>query len=87
MKIMFSVGEASGDLHGAVLAAAIRKIVPEAELFGMGGMGDMGGALSVIPLWLILLALVFATVVGVLSGIAPANRAVKISALEAIRHE
>lgn len=56
-------------------------------LFGMGGMGDMGGALSVIPLWLILLALVFATVVGVLSGIAPANRAVKISALEAIRHE
>lgn len=56
-------------------------------LFGMGGMGDMGGALSVIPLWLILLALLFATVVGVLSGIAPANRAVKISALEAIRHE
>ena len=38
MKIMFSVGEASGDLHGAVLAAAIRKIVPEAELFGMGGI-------------------------------------------------
>ena len=44
-------------------------------------------ALTVIPLWLILLALLFATVVGVLSGIAPANRAVKISALEAIRHE
>lgn len=38
MKIMFSIGEASGDLHGAVLAAAIRKIVPEAELFGMGGI-------------------------------------------------
>ena len=56
-------------------------------LFGMGGMGDTGGALSVIPPWLVLAALVFATVVGVLSGIAPANRAVKISALEAIRHE
>ncbi len=56
-------------------------------LFGMGGMGDMGGKLSVIPPWLVLAALAFATVVGVLSGIAPANRAVKISALEAIRHE
>ena len=36
---------------------------------------------------LLLVALCFATVVGLLSGIAPANRAVKISALEAIRHE
>ena len=34
-----------------------------------------------------LLALAFATLVGLLSGIMPAGRAVKISALEAIRHE
>ena len=56
---------------------------------GMGGIGGMGasGQISIIPPWLILVALVFATVVGLLSGIAPANRAVKISALEAIRHE
>lgn len=56
---------------------------------GMGGMGGMGTSsqISIIPPWLILVALVFATVVGLLSGIAPANRAVKISALEAIRHE
>ncbi len=55
-------------------------------LFGMGGMGGVGN-ISDVPLWLLLLALCFATVVGLLSGIAPANRAVKISALEAIRHE
>lgn len=55
-------------------------------LFGMGGMGGVGN-ISDIPPWLLLVALVFATVVGLLSGIAPANRAVKISALEAIRHE
>lgn len=57
---------------------------------GMGGIGGMGGdasKISIIPPWLLLVALVFATVVGLLSGIAPANRAVKISALEAIRHE
>lgn len=52
----------------------------------LGGMGG-GGDLSVIPLWLAGAAVVFATIIGVLSGFSPANRAVKISALEAIKHE
>ena len=37
MKIMFSAGETSGDLHGARLAEEILKRVPEATLFGFGG--------------------------------------------------
>ena len=57
--------------------------------FGLSGMAqqmpDM--ALSVIPPWLILLALAFAVGVGFVSGISPANRAMRISSLEAIRHE
>ena len=52
----------------------------------MGTWGEVGGEISIVPVWLILAALAFATLVGVLSGIAPAGRAVKISALEAIRH-
>ena len=52
-----------------------------------GYMYSSSTTISIIPLWLVAAALVFATVIGVLSGIAPANRAVKISALEAIRHE
>lgn len=36
-KIMFSAGETSGDMHGANLAKALRKLVPEVELFGFGG--------------------------------------------------
>ncbi len=36
-KIMFSAGEASGDLHGAGLAAALRRIEPEIEMLGLGG--------------------------------------------------
>lgn len=38
-KIMFSAGEASGDLHASAVAAEIRRLCPEAELFGMGGAG------------------------------------------------
>lgn len=53
---------------------------------GMGGMG-MGGAISIIPFWLVLLGLGFSTLVGILSGLWPAIRATKISALEAIRHD
>ena len=42
---------------------------------------------SIIPPWLLLGALAFATLIGLLSGVGPAGKAVKISALEAIRHE
>lgn len=51
--------------------------------YGAGG----GGQVSIIPLWLVGMALVFSTCIGLLSGYYPANRAVKISALEAIKHE
>lgn len=37
MKIMFSAGEVSGDVHGASLAQEIRKLSPETELIGFGG--------------------------------------------------
>ena len=37
MKIMFSAGEASGDMHGANLARALKELDPEVELLGMGG--------------------------------------------------
>lgn len=57
------------------------------SLLNSGGMYTGSTVISIIPPWLVASALAFATVIGVLSGIAPANRAVKISALEAIRHE
>ena len=53
----------------------------------MGGYGASSSTISIIPPWLMLGALVFATLIGLISGILPANKAVKISALEAIRHD
>ncbi len=50
--------------------------------------GNMPGeAISIMPPWLIGLALVFSTLVGLISGYYPAGRAVKISSLEAIKHD
>ena len=61
----------------------------EESMMGYDMMTGMptGGTSSIIPPWLVLGAILFATFVGLVSGIVPANRAVKISALEAIRHE
>ncbi|KFI56414.1 ABC transporter permease [Bifidobacterium callitrichos] len=42
---------------------------------------------SVIPWWLYLFAILFATCVGLLFGFGPANKAVKIPALDAIKNE
>lgn len=42
-KIMISVGEASGDLHGASVANALKERYPDIQLFGMGGQA-MGAA-------------------------------------------
>jgi putative ABC transport system permease protein len=59
--------------------------------FAGGGIlgGGYGGdsVISVIPAWLALLSICFATLVGLISGFMPARRAMKLSALEAIRTE
>lgn len=53
---------------------------------GIGGMGMGGeGSISIIPIWLVGAALIFATLIGILSGYYPARKATKLSPLEAIR--
>lgn len=56
-----------------------------------GGMGEAAGAIqtkfSMIPIWLPILAAAFAMGVGILSGYFPAQRATKISAIEAMKTE
>ena len=83
-----------GGLIGVLLSCGISAVLNYISANGManlggllGGYGYYGGqtAISVIPPWLIAASLAFATLVGLASGFYPANRAVKISALEAIK--
>ncbi len=60
-------------------------------LSSLGGLWQAlttpGSRISVIPGWLIVTGLVISIAIGLISGFYPANKAVKIPALEAIRHE
>ena len=52
-----------------------------------GAIGGMGSRVSVIPWWLTLAALAFATFIGVISGYSPAQRAMNMSVLEGLKNE
>ncbi len=72
-----------GGLMGLVLSLIISAIIN-----GVTSSGDEYGGgytISVIPLWLMLGAVLFSTAIGTLAGLLPAYRAMRLSALEAIR--
>lgn len=87
-----------GGIAGSVLSYGISLVMNLAAAHGgasasMGMMGDFGDVsdaatrLSVIPWWLTLFAIVFSVAIGVGAGYYPANKAVGIPALEAIKHD
>ncbi len=82
-----------GGITGSIISLLISFVMNFLSSRGMGmGMdSDMAmntaGKVSVIPPWLVLFAIVFSIAIGLGSGYYPANKAVKISALEAIRNE
>lgn len=50
LNLLISAGEASGDLHGARLLAALRKKRPDLAAFGMGGARlEAGGLDRIVP--------------------------------------
>ncbi len=48
LKIMFSAGEASGDLHAAAVAAALRIARPDIRMFGLGGRAMKEAGVEII---------------------------------------
>ncbi len=95
IRTMFLMEAGTIGFVGGVIGLALSYGISFAiNTFGGGGGGniyDIGGigigGVSIIPWWLAVGALIFATMVGLVSGFSPANRAVKISALTAIRQE
>ncbi len=48
-KILLVTGEASGDMHGAKLGLALRKLHPGIELVGVGGQKMLEAGISLLP--------------------------------------
>lgn len=71
----------SGGIIGLLLSYGISAVIN--SLLGQTYMGSI----SYIPLWLSLTALVFAVIIGMLAGLMPALRAMRLSALSALRNE
>lgn len=78
-----------GGLLGIGISKLISYLLNSAgfKLINFFGPGGPGSKISIIPLWLALSCIAFATFVGLISGFYPARRAMKLSALEAIRTE
>ncbi len=89
---LFLVESALIGLIGGVFGIAASYGISELmnTFMGSGLFGNQlpeGAAISVIPFWLILLAIGFTSIVGLVSGLYPSVKAMRISALEAIRTE
>ncbi|KAB8287879.1 peptide ABC transporter permease [Bifidobacterium ramosum] len=101
IRVMF-LGEAGfigllGGVAGCLISAVISLGINLVYLGGPGEGGEniwhaiVGGdgvtRLSVIPWWLFVFAILFSTLIGLVSGFQPANKAVRIPALDAIKNE
>ena len=87
-SIIGLTGGVIGIVISYVVSFVLNHFTPLLMMSGLGNILPMyGSKISVIPIWLSIGSVFFATLIGFVAGILPAGRAVKISALEAIRHE
>lgn len=85
--IIGALGGLVGVTFSYLLSYGLNKFGPQiaGEMFAMLGSG--GSSVSIIPPWLALSALIFSTIIGLISGYFPARRAMSLSALSAIKTE
>lgn len=79
-----------GGTIGVVISWIVSLIANFAASIVMSSMGaesSMNITVSSVPWWLALVGIGFSTIIGVVSGLSPASRAVKVSALKAIHNE
>ena len=99
IRVMFLAEAGAIGLIGGVIGCIISVAASVAiNLVSLGGLSpeNLAGAVlggenvsrvSIVPPWLLLFAIVFSIFIGLGSGYYPANRAVQIPALEAIKSE
>lgn len=78
-----------GGLLGVGISLALSHFLNSSGTQILGNMMGIGGGstVSYIPTWLCAMGLLFSALVGIISGYFPARRAMKLSALSAIRSE
>lgn len=80
-----------GGIVGLILSYGVSALIN----FVVAGSGDSlglgiatgSGGISTIPIWLSLLAIVFATIIAMIAGFFPSQKAMKLSPLAAIRND
>ena len=81
-----------GGIVGVVISYLLSFVLNHVATSMMGPSYDANGEImktyiSIIPVWLAFMGVAFSSFIGMLSGYIPANRAVKISALTAIKND
>ena len=71
----------------SMIVSFIANLAADAVIGSLAGDASAGITVSSVPVWLVLLGIGFSVIIGIVSGISPANRAVKVSALKAIHNE
>ncbi len=76
-----------GGVAGIGLSFILSQVANEVIAPAVMADFDLGARISVIPFWLVLAAIAFSTLIGMLAGFFPAQRATRLSPLAAIRND
>ncbi|MDO5037219.1 MAG: ABC transporter permease [Tissierellia bacterium] len=81
------LGGAIGVFFSLIISFGMNGLTASYLASSGADLTDVSMKISIIPLWLILVAFAFSSLVGVLAGYFPAKQAMNLSALDAIRSE
>lgn len=81
------MGGLAGVILSFIISLLMNTILSGVLSMLLGSIGGGGSTISIIPWWVAVGGLVFATAIGIISGYSPARRAMRLSALDSLRNE
>ncbi|MCL1983334.1 MAG: ABC transporter permease [Clostridiales bacterium] len=82
------IGGALGSMVSCLISLLMNTVLRDVIGMALGFIGGgYGSSISIVPWWVVVAALVFATAIGMAAGFYPARRAMNLSALESLRNE